>query len=118
MLREKKRLRAKMFDHFVCPVIRPSFGLFIRPFARSFDRRSVGGSLTRSFALFFDRSLARWLVNLFARSLVRSFARSLVRSFAPSVAQLLKKGFVSMEFVLLNGLCSKESQGKTIIITF
>ena len=115
-----------MFDHFVCPVIRPSFGWFIRPFARSFDRRSVGGSLTRSFALFFDRSLARWLVNLFARSLVgslarslvRSFARSLVRSFAPSVAQLLKKGFVSMEFVLLNGLCSKESQGKTIIITF
>ena len=79
MLREKKRLRAKMFDHFVCPVIRPSFGLFIRPFARSFDRRSVGGSLTRSFALFFDRSLARWLVNLFARSLVRSFARSLHR---------------------------------------
>ena len=71
-----------MFDHFVCPVIRPSFGLFIRPFARSFDRRSVGGSLTRSFALFFDRSSARWLVNLFARSLVRSFARSLVRSFA------------------------------------
>ena len=93
MLREKKRLRAKMFDHFVCAVIRLSFGLFIRPFARSFDRRSVGrsvgGSLTRSFALFFDRSLARSLVRSSARSLVRSFARSLVRSFARSLHRLL-----------------------------